>query len=638
MRVGFPLLGLLPSLLGLLGACGIDNGLRPDADGTPIYVDTAGACAGMEAAPAAIVSSDPACIAPDPVDDPWSVEAFWTFAAPVEAPDATYAIGQPAISRLTDDNGDGTLGHGDSVYVVAVLYAAGAEPEALGPGWLVAIDGATGAEVWAVPDVDPRSGVAIADVDNDGAVEILFWSVDGHLVARDATGTTVWTSSDAAPPAEDGYQMIIADVDEDGIPEVIADVMVLDGVTGALRATLPVDTVTHQHRAPSVGDITGDGAQEIMVAGRVFSADGVQIWYSGEGVEDTVWSTFLQLDTDDAAEVLTLGANLVLSDDDGTTILRSPTFARNWSGGPCIGNFDGDDDTEMAYGAYDGFYVRDMDVRNVSSAIIHQYDGAAACAGYDLDADGILEVIFADEVATYILDGSTGAERFNVPRSSRTGFASPAIADLDDDGDVEILVVASDTNARVALTVWTHAGEGWPAVTDAWPTFDYDGHNVAIDGSVPAIPTANWLQESGVRAVPTNRRMRPAADLVVTFTEVCEPACEAEPTPADASGDPSADLSVAVQVANVGAADAPAGSVLSLYAVNDRSRRLIARQTLEAVPAGAALPGVLFEVAAASELQAVVASANSDDGAAPECDATNNTAVWRASCWRATRP
>lgn len=39
MRVGFPLLGLLPSLLA---ACGIDNGLRPDGDGTPIYVDTAG--------------------------------------------------------------------------------------------------------------------------------------------------------------------------------------------------------------------------------------------------------------------------------------------------------------------------------------------------------------------------------------------------------------------------------------------------------------------------------------------------------------------------------------------------------------------------------------------------------------------
>ena len=626
MRVGFLLLGLLPSLLG---ACGIDNGLRPDADGTPIYVDTAGACAGMEAAPAAIVSSAPACIAPDPVADPWSIEAFWTFAAPVEAPDATYAIGQPAVARLTDDNGDGTLGHGDSVYVVAVLYAASTDSAdgALGPGWLVAIDGATGAEAWALPDVDPRSGVAIADVDNDGAVEILCWSVDGHLVARDATGATVWTSSDAAPPAEDGYQMIIADVDEDGIPEVIADVMVLDGVTGALRATLPVDTVTHQHRAPSVGDITGDGAQEIMVAGRVFSADGVQIWYSGEGVEDTVWSTFLQLDTDDAAEVLTLGANLVLSDDDGTTLLRSPTFARNWSGGPCIGNFDGDDDTEMAYGAYDGFYVRDMDVRNVSSAIIHQYDGAAACAGYDLDADGILEVIFADEVATYILDGSTGAERFNVPRSAQTGFASPAIADLDDDGDVEILVVASDTETPMALTVWTHAGEGWPAVTDAWPTFDYDGHNVAIDGRVPAIPTANWLQESGVRAAPTNLRMGAAADLVVTFTEVCDPACEAEPTPTDPSGDPSADLSVAVQVANVGAAEAPAGSVLALYAVDGRSRRLIARQTLEAVPAGAALPGALFEVAAASELQAVVEAADH------ECDATNNTATWRASCW-----
>ena len=141
-----------------------------------------------------------------------------------------------------------------------------------------------------------------------------------------------------------------------------------------------------------------------------------------------MWSALVQLDADDEAEVITLGANLVLSDDDGTTLIRSPTFARNWSGGPCVGDFDGDGQPELAYGAYDGFYVWDVDVRNVWYAPIDvaNYAGQAACAGYDLDADGALEVLYADEHAFRIHDGRTGAVNFQDDGNYESRAARPS--------------------------------------------------------------------------------------------------------------------------------------------------------------------------------------------------------------------
>ncbi len=594
----------------------VDEGF-PDDDGNgrPDCLD--GVCA-LEAQPAGRCDQGASCSVIDPIPDAWAVRQLWTFAGPSAAPDAALSVTQPLIVQLQDDNGDGAVDAGDAMDVVTAVY----DPD--GHGWLLALDGATGAEHWAIPGVRADTQIAAADLDDDGFIEIVAYVEDGHAVAFNAAGVLAWTSSEAAAPAEDGWQVLVADLEGDGSAEVIADTMILNGQTGTLRASLTVDTVTHQHRLPYVGDIDGDGQQEILMAGRVFDADGVEIWYSGEGVEDGVWAALGQLDTDDDAEVITLGANLVLSDSEGTTLIRSPTFARNWSGGPCVGDFDGDGAPEFGYGAYDGLYVRDMDVRNVWYAPIDvaNYAGQAACVGYDLDRDGALELLYADEHAFRIYDGRDGTVLFedNANYQSVALYASPAVGDLDGDGDVEIVVVVSDGTLGHSVIAYTHDGEGWPAVTTTWPVFDFDGWNIAADGSVPEFPAASWLNGNGVRTTPVNPRYTDGADLVVSIDDVCIWDCTYGP------------VQVSVQVRNQGVVTAPAGTMLDLFAIDGEDRRLVASLSLGEVLAGAVLEGVIFDLAAADVGTDGFAAILDGTGIVAECDETNNEALWEEGC------
>ena len=592
----------------------VDEGFADDDDNG--RVDCLDGVCELAASVAGVCSTESECAVIDPIRDAWLVRELWRFAAPSADLDAVSSLSQPLVVRLLDDNGDGVIDTADGAAVLVAVY------DSVGVGWLVAIDAASGVEEWAVSPVSPRTQLAAADLDGDGAIEILAYLDDGHLVAFDALGVAQWTSAEAAPAAEDGWHVLVADLDGDGAPEVIADTMVLDGQTGAVRATLPVDTETHQHRAPSVGDIDGDGHQEILLAGRVFDEDGVEIWYSGEGVEDGVWSALVQLDADDDAEILTLGANLVLSDTDGVTLIRSPTFARNWSGGPCVGDFDGDGQPEMAYGAYDGFYVRDMDVRNVWYAPIDAPSGQSACVGYDLDADGALEVIYADEHAVRIYSGRTGAVHFedDVDYESLATYASPAVADLDGDGDVEIVVVSGDATLGHSVVAYTHDGEGWPAVTDTWPVMDYDARNIESDGSVPARPAAPRLSGNGVRTTPVNPRYADGPDLAVELDDLCLWDCTYGP------------VQVSVHVANHGLVEAPAGASLSVYALDGAERRRVATTVLGSIASGVAPAGVVFDLqpgdVGTDGLVVVV-----DDGdILPECDESNNEVVEPGGC------
>lgn len=562
------------------GDGGVDEGF-PDADHNG-RVDCLDETCEVEVAGAAQGAPDPACELVSPVADAWTLAELWSFAAPAAAPGAIYAVGQPAFA-------------GGVVY--AVLH------DEAGAGWLVAVDGATGLERWSVAGFDGLAGVAAGEVDGQPGREILSFAADGTVLALDEAGALRWQSAAAAPAAEEGWQLLLTDLDGDGVVEVVADVLVLDGRDGHLLATLPVDTTTHGHRCPAVGDTDRDGTEEIYMAGRAFAPSGEELWYSGEGVEDTVWSLLLQLDGDPEGEVMTLGANLVLSDTDGTTLLRSPTFARNASSGPCVGDFDGDGATEFVYAGYDGLYERDLDLRNVWEADVQMFTGTAACVGYDLDGDGALEVVIKDELALQIFSGRTGEVLARVEHPSRVVFASPLVADLDGDGDVELVEVSTDGKP---LRAWTHDGEGWPAVTPDWPVFDYDTRNVDAAGVVSL--ARPWERVNGVRGVPTNAHMAPAPDLAVELSDACVADCTYGPS------------RVVVQVRNEGAA---AVESASLEVRLDGA--LLHEEMLGPIPAGATLDGILIETAAVGVFTATV-------GGPAECDPDDDVATWDPGC------
>ena len=108
------------------------------------------------------------------------------------------------------------------------------------------------------------TGLLAADVDGDGALELILASGDGLAAKRPATGDVVWTNHDVTFGALDG----LADVDGDGTLELVAHtssraflVRLTDGVTLWGEAPGEMGTLS----AVRVGDISGDGRADLII-------------------------------------------------------------------------------------------------------------------------------------------------------------------------------------------------------------------------------------------------------------------------------------------------------------------------------------------------------------------------------------
>jgi outer membrane protein assembly factor BamB len=107
----------------------------------------------------------------------------------------------------------------------------------------------------------------------------------------------------------------------------------------------------------------------------------------------------------------------------------------------------------------------------------------------DVDGDGQLEVIIGSrDNRTYCLNGLTGAQKWNYTTGAEIYSSSPAVADVDGDGHLEVLVGSSDKNVyclngKTGDIKWSYTTGGriWssPAVADV----DGDGHLEVLVGS-----------------------------------------------------------------------------------------------------------------------------------------------------------
>jgi hypothetical protein len=659
------LIHLLPSCL-LLGAC-IENGLNTGKDGTvgfdtgspPTGIDTgtttvtAEVCDGIDndadgevdegfgdadadgyadcvdlECPALVVGEAGEVATLDEcrgstsgtptVDDAWNAVVRWEYAGVSTDPTAHWICAAPVVGNLDDDDGNGVVDEHD---VPDIVVNVSTDDYTYDHGYLVALDGATGAEKWIWQGVTQCGGLALADVDGDGVSDVIASAVDplgygfAYAVAIDANGVEKWRNDE---PVSWGSLPVptVADLDEDGSPEVIFDFVVMDGATGTTLFTVGSLLEAHYGMA-GVADADLDGFQEVYFLGRAWSSSGTLLWDVGDTRLNGygTWPVIVQADADPEAEIGFVGGSLTLSEWDGTRRFTEAYGTETQPGPPCAGDFDGDGVTEVAFASYQALYLYELDGTLVWSKRVSDLSGVAGCSGFDVDGDGALEVLYADEGTFYIVDGRTGDTRFDATHVSGTATEYPVAADVDGDGHAEIVVAESFGDLTVpALRVYGHAGEGWPAAGPAWGLHDFAVTNLEPDGSVPAAPLPYWSTFGVYRARPATDDLD-NPDLVVSFTDVCVADCFDGP------------VGVAVQVSNVGLADVAAGTPLALYAL-EGTPRLVATTSLEAIPAGTRAEGITLSLSPADVgvygLRVVV----DDDGAGGsrvhECDETNN--------------
>jgi len=300
---------------------------------------------------------------------------------------------------------------------------------ALNPSW-TAEDIATSA--------DAAVGVFVADMDGDGDLDIVSASSDDDTIAwyeNDGASDPSWTAEDIATNAEGAWRVFVADMDGDGDLDIVSasyddDTIAWyenDGASDPSWTAEDIATSADYASDVFVADMDGDGDLDIVSAS--FDDDTIA-WYKNDGASDPSW----------AAEDIATSA-------DGAI-------------GVFVADMDGDGDLDIVSASYlddtIAWYENDgaSDPSWTAEDIATSADAAWGVFVADMDGDGDMDIVSAsaedDTIAWYENDGASDpswtAEDI---ATSADGASSVFAADMDGDGDLDI-VSASQDNDTIA--------------------------------------------------------------------------------------------------------------------------------------------------------------------------------------------
>ena len=498
----------------------------------------------------------------------------------------------PIVVQLDDDNCDDKIDERDIPEIVFMSFQGGAYNNN-GTLHAISIVGGALVEKWSVtPQTDalwPGRALAAGELDGAPGVEIVACTDTNKVRAFDAKGAPLWTS--AAVLCD---QPVIADLDGDGAPEVITHGAILDGKTGATKSPIPAVGPSWWAEKTIAADVDLDGKLEVVTPTRVFAGDGSLLVNSGLG---GTFPAVADLDLDGKPEIVAIfnvhgqGPHHLhvwryrpelpqkfeiirqMIDINGplSPALCPAGSAGNIGGGgpPTIADFNGDGVPDVGvaggigYAVFDGKKLMDPGVAPAETLlwIKQTQDCSSAFTGssvFDFNGDGQAEVVYADEIHMRIYKGATGEVLSQVCNTSGTLHEYPLVADVDNDGHADIVVVSNDYSSlncggikTRGVRVFGDAGDQWVRTRRIWNQHAYHVTNVHEDGTIPAVEQPNWVTP-GLNNFRQNVQPQgefAAPDLVVRIFPRCV-----------------GPYGLVARVRNLGTAAVPPGVVVGFYA------------------------------------------------------------------------
>lgn len=321
--------------------------------------------------------------------------------------------------------------------------------------------------VWSSP--------ALGDVDGDGHVEVVIGSKDHHVYVLDgATGREKWrfdtlTRMDSSP--------IIADVDGDGLVEIVvssSQVYALDARRQRRKWAFPLQFRTFS--SPSVADVDGDGQVEVVVGSNdnlvytIDGASGTEKWRFRTSNHIESSPALGDIDDDGELEIVFGFGSVAEPGEKGVYALRGLDGSEKWFfrldederiiSSAALGDVDNDGETEVTVGTNTGtlyvFRGKGDGQGNAQVKYTHQAGNKIESSPSlgDIDGDGKLEIVVGSHDFTlYVLEAIPGRQTLDVEWTFSTAgtslqpiiFSSPALADIDNDGELELVIGSSNS-------------------------------------------------------------------------------------------------------------------------------------------------------------------------------------------------
>ncbi|MHA1868038.1 MAG: FG-GAP-like repeat-containing protein [Candidatus Heimdallarchaeaceae archaeon] len=392
-------------------------------------------------------------------------------------------ISTPMLANIDSNNATEEIIIGAANGSVYAFYGNGTSI----PGWPVNCEGAV------------EETLAVGDINGDGKNEIIVGSNSSKVYAFYDNGSIIhgW-------PKTTGGEVIVspvlADVDNDGSNDVI--VGSTDGKVyawkgnGDIISNFPKDLLAPITHPLAVADINNDGKIDIVCpAGRTLyllshSGTTIHFWITDSSNSEWLGPIIVDINWDREYEIISLSTNgeqKSFSFNGETLNEYSSSLGLNIQEEPIVTDVDNDNNWELLYCSSSNVYAKHFYSSSTNEELLSGYlhtNGIIVIQGQYLYYTDYFGYILAAEVSsTNVFDWTTTNydttnSRYNYfiyyysplsswPQTTRGAVWSLAVADLDDDSELEIIAGHGEPCSG-GVTIWNSDGTvvpGWPQLT-----------------------------------------------------------------------------------------------------------------------------------------------------------------------------
>ena len=392
--------------------------------------------------------------------------------------------------------------------------------------------------------------IAIADVDRDGFAEIFVQNADGFLRCYHHNGSLVWTSSaTVSGPDSKSPGLILADINGDGIPEIWSLNKIFNAVSGVELIALPeIVGKANLYMSsdkfgvmPVFADFDNDGVMELAGGNKVYklsitnstgtAGNNASLWKSISGFDDGLTSV-ADIDLDGFLDLVVVRSHQMYAwkpysgSGSNPQLISSHSHGSNSAGRALLTDVNNDGYPEILFtfgtnlAAY-RYTAASQSLQQFWLKSTSDLSGATTLTAFDFNQDGSVEIVYRDQSDMRIIDGNTGNNISVFPCLAPTAVEYPAIADLDRDGQADIIASSStydvnhDKHAKMVV-FHSPASTVWAPARHVWNQHAYNVVNVNNDLTVPAVnfnPSTTFTDPSGVVRRPFNNFLQQATTL-----------------------------------------------------------------------------------------------------------------------------